>query len=160
VLGIKTVHKLFRILLVAFFVVIVASLMVAGQAQAAVSCHKINAKGVGEEVSGGQTVAQIKGGGFLQGTSEANFEVTDVIPPLATIEGTISFTTNKATLSVDVAGFFNIETGEFFAAGDVSAATGKLAGASGHLEFNGVQELATGEFEETITGEICVDLAP
>src|SRR5687767_12532071 len=69
VVGMKTVNKMFRISLV----VIVATLIVAGQVQAAESCHKINAKGVGEEISGGHTVAKIKGGGLLQGTSEAFF---------------------------------------------------------------------------------------
>lgn len=39
-------------------------------------------------------------------------------------------------------------------------ATGKLEGATGILSLNGIQDLATGRFEENVTGEICVDLSP
>jgi len=149
----KTIHKMIR----SFLVVIMASLMIVGRAQAAESCHKINAKGVGSQVGPGQTVAQIKGGGLLQGTSEASFGPG--VPP-QDIMGTVKFTTNKATLTVAIAGSFNMATGAFSVDGPVASATGKLAGATGHLAFNGLQDLSTGEFVETITGAICVDLAP
>jgi hypothetical protein len=38
----------------------------------------------------------------------------------------------------------------------VSASTGKLAGATGNLTLDGVENLADGSFTETITGSICL----
>ena len=46
-----------------FLFVIVNALTTASQAQAAASCHKINAKGVGQDLGGGVTEARITGGG-------------------------------------------------------------------------------------------------
>ena len=51
-------------------------------------------------------------------------------------------------------------TGEFSASGPVTDATGKLAGATGTLPFDGVEDLSTGSFVEEVTGLVCVDLAP
>ena len=70
------------------------------------------------------------------------------------------FTTNNATLTVTVAGTFDVATGEFRASGMVTDATGKLAGATGTLLLEGIQDLSNGRFVETVTGTICVDLAP
>jgi len=44
--------------------------------------------------------------------------------------------------------------------GPVTAATGKLAGATGTLVLNGIEDLTSGKFIEDISGLICVDLAP
>jgi hypothetical protein len=38
--------------------------------------------------------------------------------------------------------------------------TGKLAGATDALSFQGVENLFTGTFVETFDGSICVNLAP
>ena len=158
----NTASKMIRI----FLVVVVATLIMGRQAQAGVSCHKINAKGEGQGApppAGFEagTVATIKGGGLLQGTTNAGFNFTSPPNP-AGFEGFITFITNKATLTVDIAGTFDVLSGDFYAEGPVSDATGKLAGATGFLVFEGVQDLGsvTGEFVETVTGEICVDLAP
>ena len=93
-----------------------------------------------------------------QGTTEAaflaNFATGD-------FEGDITFTTNRATLTVTIEGNVSFVTGAFLASGDVTAATGKLEGASGSLRFEGVQMTLAdpaGSFTETVTGEICVDL--
>ena len=131
-----------------------------GQAQAAISCHKINAKGVGQDLGGGMTEAQIIGGGLLQGTTQGSFAITGGAPPVFTIAGTVLFTTHQATLTVAVVGTFNVATGAFAATGPVSAATGKLAGATGSLTLEGVQDLATGKFAEDVSGLICADLGP
>ena len=128
-------------------------------AQAGVSCHKINAKGAGQDLGNGHTQAQIIGGGLLQGTTQANFGVTGGSPTLLEIAGTVMFTTHQATLTVSVSGKFNLETGEFKASGPVTAATGKLTGATGDLVLKGVEDLATGKFVEDVSGVICVDLA-
>jgi hypothetical protein len=46
-------------------IVATTGLFIAGQAYAGVSCHKINAKGVGQDLGGGNTEAYIIGGGLL-----------------------------------------------------------------------------------------------
>lgn len=140
--------------------VVVAAVVMAGQAHAGVSCHKINAKGVGQDLGGGNTEARIIGGGLLNGTTQATFAITGGAPPVFLIEGTVTFTTKRATLTVVAAGTFNVATGAFAATGPVTGATGKLAGATGTLTFEGVQDLATGEFVEDVSGLVCVNLAP
>jgi hypothetical protein len=141
-------------------VVIVGTLVMASHAEAAESCHKINAKGVGQDLGGGMTEAQIVGGGLLHGTTEGNFIITGFSGTVASFGGTVEFTTNHGTLTVTVAGTFDVTTGEFSASGPVTGATGKLAGATGSLSLEGVQDLSDGSFVEDVTGEICVDLAP
>lgn len=137
-------------------------------ATAGVSCHQINAKGVGQGAppqAGDppgliRTVAQIRGGGLLQGTTEAAFQVAGITPTGIAFAGDITFTTNRATLTVDLDGTLDLATGGFVASGDVRQATGKLDGATGTLTLAGVQDLldAAGSFTETVSGEICVDL--
>lgn len=151
--------KALKILLVSLLVVGLGVLVGPGQAAAGTSCHKINAKGVGQDLGGGATQAQIKGGGLLQGTTVGQFTPSGT-PPVLLITGTVKFTTNKATLTVAVNGMFNVATGEFDASGPVSAATGKLAGATGNLRLKGIENLTTGAFTETVTGNICADLSP
>lgn len=140
----------------------------AGPATAGVSCHKINAKGAGSGAppkAGDppgliRTVAQIRGGGLLQGTTEAAFQVTGPTPTGIAFAGDITFTTNRSTLTVDLEGTLDLATGDFAASGDVREATGKLDGATGRLTLAGVQNLLdpAGSFTETVSGTICVDL--
>ncbi len=125
------------------------------------SCHKIDASGVGQDLGGGQTVAQISDGGLLQGTTAASFVITGFSGTVASFAGTITFTTNRATLTASIAaGTFDVATGAFSATTSSVSGTGKLAGATGSLVFNGVENLATGAFTEVVTGSICVNLAP
>ena len=152
----KTLRKLVDL----FLVIVAASLIVASSAHAAVSCHKINAKGAGQDLGGGVTEAQIIGGGLLHGTTVGSFAITGGSPPILSIAGTVTFTTRQGTLTVTVAGTFNVAMGNFIAAGPVTAATGKLAGTTGVLLFDGLQDLLTGKFVEDVRGLICVDLAP
>ncbi len=143
-------------------------LVQAGPATAGVSCHQINAKGAGQGAppqAGDppgliRTVAQIRGGGLLQGTTEAAFQVTGFTPTGIAFAGDITFTTNRATLAVDLDGTLDLTTGEFGASGEVSGATGKLAGATGTLTLAGAQNLLdpAGSFTETVSGEVCIDL--
>jgi hypothetical protein len=51
-----------------------------------------------------------------------------------------------------------MSTGGFVARSTGMTGTGRLAGASGALELNGVQD-GGGRFTESLTGTICVDLA-
>lgn len=146
----------------------VLMLVRAGPATAGVSCHQINAQGAGQGAptrAGDppgliRTVAQIRGGGLLQGTTEAAFQVTGFTPDGIVFAGDITFTTKRATLTVDLDGTLDLATGEFGASGDVGGATGKLEGATGALSLAGVQDLLdpAGSFTETVSGEICVDL--
>jgi hypothetical protein len=108
-------------------VVAAATFFVAGQAHAGVSCHKIKAKGVGQDLGGGNTEAHNIGGGLLQGTTQAHFEIGGGSPPLFAIDGTLVVTTNQATLTVHLAGTFNVATGAFLSTGPVVGSTGKLA---------------------------------
>jgi hypothetical protein len=140
-------------------VTLLASVFLAGPAGAGVSCHTINAKGIGQDVGGFATIAQIQGGGLLQGTTAAQFVPGDLNDTELAFTGPIVFTTNRATLTVSLSGTFDLVSGFFAATGPVVGATGKLAGAEGTLAFEGVQDFATGSFTETVRGEICVDLA-
>jgi hypothetical protein len=144
-------------------VLAIATLGLAIPAGAGESCHNINAWGVGEDLDGSNTVAQIRGGGLLQGTTAASFVPTGGVFPEVLIAGQVTFTTNRATLTVDVTGTVDFGTGAFTAEGPVSDATGKLEGATGYLVFEGVEDLTNFPnfplpFTETVTGEICVDL--
>jgi hypothetical protein len=127
---------------------------------AATSCHAIDASGVGQDLGGGRTVAQISDGGLLQGTTAASFTITGFSGTVASFAGTITFTTNRAMLTAHVAGTLDVATGAFSATTSGMSGSGKLAGATGSLVFNGVENLAAGAFTETIGGSICVDLAP
>ena len=149
--------------IVLLVVLLLATMVVAVvPANAGESCHNINARGVGQDQGGGATTAQIRGGGLLQGTTEAQFFFTDTTPPVFEFVGDITFTTNRGTLTVSFVapdeGTFDLNTGAFAAAGDVTGATGKLEGARGSLTFEGIQNFSDGSFTETVTGEICVDL--
>ena len=152
--------KMLRRVVLLFLFVVVGTLITVSQARAAASCHKINAKGVGQDLGGGVTEADIIGGGLLQGTTAGNFVIGDFSGTVATIGGTVVFTTNQATLTVTVTGTFDVATGEFSASGPVTGATGKLAGATGELLLEGLENLSDGSFVEDVTGTICVDLAP
>jgi len=136
------------------------TLLLSSPVQAGVSCHNINARGVGQDLGGGVTQARIIGGGLLHGTTAASFTITGFAGDVASFAGTVIFTTKHATLTVTIEGTLNVVTGAFNAFGPVTAATGKLAGATGSLTFDGVEDLTDGSFEERVTGEICVDLAP
>ena len=139
-----------------------------GPAAAAEYCHQIKATGAGQGAAPQpgdppgliRTVAQIRGGGLLHGTTEAAFQVTGPTPTGIAFAGDITFTTNRGTLSVDLDGTLNLTTGEFRSSGYVSGATGKLDGATGTLTLAGVQDLQdpAGSFVETVSGEVCVDL--
>ena len=97
------------------------TLLQAGPAAAGVSCHQINATGAGQGAAPQagdppgliRTVAQIRGGGLLHGTTEAAFQVTGPTPTGIAFAGDITFTTNRGTLSVDLDGTLDLTTGDF-----------------------------------------------
>lgn len=145
-----------------------ASTIAPAPAAAGEACHAINATGTGEGAPPQpgdpgnlvRTVAQLRGGGLLQGTTEASFSITDPTPPVFAFSGELTITTNRATLTLALDGGLDVTTGAFEASGPVIDSTGKLAGATGVLTLAGVQDLAdpAGSFTETVRGQICVDL--
>ncbi len=144
----------------AVMVLFVVAAAAPAAARGAVSCHNINAKGVGQDLGGGQTTAQIIGGGLLQGTTQASFVITGFSGTVASFEGAIVFTVSNATLTAEVSGTLDVATGEFHATTSSVSGTGKLADATGSLSFSGIEDLSTGSFTEDVTGEICADLSP
>src|SRR5438034_1390323 len=70
----------------------VVGLAVAGRSGADESCHNINAKGVGQDLGGGITHADIQGGGLLQGETDAVLVITGFSGTVASFSGTIVFT--------------------------------------------------------------------
>lgn len=144
----------------AFLCTVFASVLVLASAPAKSSksddCRKVNAVGVGQDLDGGNTTATISQGGVLNGTTAAHFEITGGTLPVLTFEGTVVFTARGGTLTVGIAGTFNVATGAFSATGPVTGGTGKFAGATGTLTFTGVEDFSTGAFAETITGRICL----
>lgn len=119
-------------------------------------CKKVDAQGIGQDVGGGNTTATITNDGLLKGSTTAHFEIVGGTPPLFQIAGIVTVTTHKGTLTVSVAGTFDVSTGAFNASGPVTGGTGKFAGSSGTLTFDGVQ-LSTGAFTETVKGTVCLD---
>jgi hypothetical protein len=129
-------------------------------ARAAVSCHLINAKGVGQDLGAGSTTGNVIGGGLLEGTIAGSITVTGVSGTVASFTETVTFTNRLGTLTVVVTGAIDLNTGQFNASGPVTAGTGKLSGATGNISVSGVANFAAAVFTEDITGAICVDLAP
>src|SRR5437879_12406996 len=114
----------------------VASLAVAGclmigtQLQAAPSRHQINAKAVGgpaapEPPYAFCTDADVIGGGLLNGTTHACFNVIGFTPPTQLdFKGPLTFTTAQGTLTVLVTGAVDVITRDFTGSGPVVGSTG------------------------------------
>ena len=64
----KQILRFFRITSPTVKVFLLGSLMTVSLAQAGVSCHLVNAKGVGQDLGGGSITGNVIGGGLLQGT--------------------------------------------------------------------------------------------
>jgi hypothetical protein len=130
--------------------------VMAGVARAdGAGCRPVRAIGDGQDLGGGNTMATISHGGLLNGTTRAHFDLIGGAPPAFTIAGTLALTTKHGALTLDLAGTFNVATGEFTATGPITSATGKLAGSTGTLTLTGVENLTTGAFTERISGTLC-----
>jgi hypothetical protein len=137
-------------------VVVLGGLMMTGQAQAAGPCKTVSATGIGQDLGGGMTQAQITQGKFLNGSTVASFTITGVSGSVLSFTGTVTFTTGDGTLTVSVTGTLDSATGHFTASGPVTATTGGLSGASGYLSLAGTENLSSGDFVEHISGTICL----
>ena len=133
-------------------------LIMAGSVQAKATkndgCHKVKSTGVGQDLGGGNTMATIKGG-KLKGTTTGHFDMVGGTPPVFLISGAVTFTTKHGTLTVTPSGTFDVASGHFNATGPITGGTGKWAGTTGSLTLDGIENLTTGAFTETITGMTC-----
>lgn len=109
-----------------------------------------------------RTQADIRLAGFLVATTEATFSPgagADTILPFA---GPIVFMprSGHSTFTAQVAGSLDVTTGEFRAESTSVTGTDGLQALSGSLVFAGTQNLATGEFTESIKGSLCGRVRP
>ena len=83
---------------------------------------------------------------------------TGVVGSSVSFAGPVTFTAvdGLGTLTVTASGAVDITTGNFSTSGPITASTELLAGTTGHLTFVGNENLASGAFTETITGQLCV----
>src|SRR2546423_7430947 len=112
--------------------VLLVTLMTVIPARAGVSCHLINAKGVGQDLGNGTTTGSIIGGGLLHGTIDGSITGTGFSGTVASFIETVKFTTTQGTLTVVITGAIDVISGRFNASGSVTAATSKLSGATGN----------------------------
>jgi hypothetical protein len=120
-------------------------------------CHRINTQGSATLTSltatGGSTVGVIDHG-LLRGTTQFSALFTDAQGDYV---GTLVITTKQGTLTLHDVGHLNFATGAFSDQENVLSGTGRFAGATGHLSFQGVVDLQTGHLVDTsIRGEICL----
>jgi hypothetical protein len=141
------------------FGLVVAGTLSGGVASASASgkvCLPVFATGVGQDLGGGQTRADISSLGFMVGTSTAQFVPTpDSTPEVLVFTGSIVFSTALGMLTAPVNGTFDLGTGRFEANSNASVSgTGLLRGVTGTLNIHGTQ---TGiDFIERITGRLCL----
>ena len=119
-------------------------------------CLTVHARAIGQNLGHGRTQATIVHAGILNGTSIGQLQITGGTPPVLTVEGTGVLTTHNGTLTVSVVGTFNQATGVFAATGQIVHGTGIFAGATGALTFDGLEDLSSGSFTQTITGTVCL----
>lgn len=155
-----------RRMLAALLTVGALSVAAPGVAVADVECHDIDARGTGRQLSQTTTEATILGGGLLTGRTVGEFPVAEPSGEGFLIAGTVTFTVNRATLTVPVEGRLDPDptgplgsiTFDVTSIPNSISGTGKLAGATGTLQLAG-NGAPDGSFTETVTGKICVDLS-
>ena len=145
----------------------VGVLSVSAPAEASVSrvCVPVQLRGTGQDLGPDdagnlRTVATLTALGIPVGTTAATF--TPSGPPVGTIlafTGPIVFTPRfgPGTLTATVAGSVDLAAGTFTATSTTVTGTGPLRGASGQLRFAGTENLATGAFTESVTGQLCAE---
>jgi hypothetical protein len=120
-------------------------------------CVPVRATGIGQDLGNFRTRADIFVGGVRVGSTAATFAPTGQVGSTVTFSGPIEFTARLGlgTLTVSATGSVDVTTGVFESAGPVTAATGALRGTSGALTFRGTENLSTGAFTESVTGQLC-----
>src|SRR3954463_11376943 len=79
---------------------LLVALMAVCPARAGVSCHLINAKGVGQDLGAAGTTGKLIGGGLLQGNVSGNITGTGISGTVASFVETVTFTNQHGTLTV------------------------------------------------------------
>ena len=134
---------------------LVAAFASAAPASAGTICLPVKASGIGQDQGNLVTTARITTHGILLGTTRAEFTITGAVGTTVSFVGPIVFTTYIGTLTAQITGTLDAVTGVFGADSTSVTGTGLLRGVTGNLRFDGVQDLATGAFTETITGRLC-----
>lgn len=109
----------------------------------------------------GGTTGTITQGGILNGTTETIYNSSAVFPDTDVVAYTAdtTITTNQGNLRTHNVYIYNFVTGIWTAMGRINpgASTGRFAGATGVLYFNGTTAGASfDQYLATITGEICL----
>jgi hypothetical protein len=131
-------------------------------------CAPVYATGSGQDLGNFHTAAKIFVGPVLVATTAASFTPTGISGTSVSFAGPIGFTSvgNLGTFTVSAAGSVDTSTGHFEVNGPVNGPgtvpTGLFVGASGQLTIVGNENLTTGAFTETVTGQVCIGnpLAP
>ena len=118
-------------------------------------CAPIHATGVGQDLGNGQTTATIYSHGFFVGTTAAAFTVTGQAGTIASFMGPIVFTNRFGTITAPVAGTLDVSTGDFRSSSTTLSGSGAYRAITGSLTFAGNENLLTGAFTESITGNAC-----
>ena len=121
-------------------------------------CIPVYATGSGQDLGNFHTAAKIFVGPVWVATTAASFTPTAMSGTSVSFSGPIVFTAvgNLGTFTVSAAGTVDTSTGHFEANGPITAPTGLLVGTTGQLVLVGNENLTSGAFTETVTGQLCV----
>ena len=121
-------------------------------------CTGFHARGVGDDLGGGNTTATLYRGNREVASSAGTLVLGPVDPDtmVATFTGTIVLTNDNGTLTAPVVGTFDTVSGDFAAVSTDVAGTDGYADTTGRLRFRGTEELTTGAFTEHVYGKLCV----
>ena len=120
-------------------------------------CIPVRATGSGQDLGNFETVATIFVAGVPVGSTAATFTPAGQDGSTVFFTGPIVFSARfgLGSFTVSASGSVDVSTGVFEAVGPVTAGTRVLRGVSGELTFNGIQDLITGAFTETVRGRLC-----
>lgn len=121
-------------------------------------CAPVYATGTGQDLGNFHTAAKIFVGPVLVATTAASFTATGISGTLVSFAGPIVFTSvgNLGTFTVSAAGSVDTSSGHFEVNGPITAPTGLFVGVTGQLTVVGNENLTSGAFTETVTGQVCV----
>jgi hypothetical protein len=148
--------------LVALAVLVCSLVLPMGTAQGASTratvCLPFTATGEGQDLGAGRTTATISVGDYRIGSTEAAFTITGVTGTIASFEGPLTFQPDgvRGTLIAQLGGTVDVATGRFSATSTSVSGTQRLTRVTGDVQIEGVQDLSSGAFTETLTGRICI----
>jgi hypothetical protein len=122
---------------------------------APVRCAPFEATGTGQDLGNGQTTATVSVGGVTVGTTSAAFTITGSEGTTVFFEGPITFTGLSGTLTADVTGTLDAASGDFTSTSTSLSGTRTLRTVTGDVTLIGHEDLTTGAFTESITGDLC-----